>query len=259
MLSLLKFGAGNGKLDDAIDTFSLPAGWTCPGACGCLAKADRATGKIEDGAAQQYRCFAASVEARCPNVRKALWNNYELLRTAGDREGMAELILASIPHRQRTFDIAIDGKPFKNVIRLHVHGDFFSQAYFDAWLTVTKKRSDVLVYGYTKALPLWVKRLAVVPANFVLTASYGGKWDHIIPKHNLRSAQVVFSEAEAVQKGMELDHDDSHAMRRGPSFALLIHGEQRAGPPASKAVAALRSMGESGDGRKAERIRPRHG
>ena len=33
--------------------------------------------------------------------------------------------------------------------------------------------------------------------NFVLTASYGGRDDHMIDEFNLRSAKVVFSEAEA--------------------------------------------------------------
>src|SRR5262245_56181677 len=84
--SLLRFGAGNGKLDGVIEHFSLPAGWACPGARHCLAKAvETAEGwRIEDGPEVQYRCFSASEEARYPNVRETRWHNFDLLKKASD-------------------------------------------------------------------------------------------------------------------------------------------------------------------------------
>ena len=52
----LKFKNANGKLKKmaqklgvTLKTFTLPAGYTCPGAKDCLAFADRKTGKITDG------------------------------------------------------------------------------------------------------------------------------------------------------------------------------------------------------------------
>ena len=59
----LAFGRGNAKLEGHIATFSMPAGWTCPMAFDCLARADKATGKITDGPDATFRCFAASAEA----------------------------------------------------------------------------------------------------------------------------------------------------------------------------------------------------
>ena len=82
--------------------------------------------------------------------------------------------------------------------------------------------------------------------NFVLTASYGGRDDHMIQEFNLRSAKVVFSEAEAAELGLEIDHDDSHAAKpslRDKSFALLIHGTQPAGSEASTALKKLKGKG----------------
>ena len=53
---LLKFNfGGNAKLSKEIVTFSLPSGYSCPGAKDCLAKADRETGKIIDGKHQKFR------------------------------------------------------------------------------------------------------------------------------------------------------------------------------------------------------------
>ncbi|MBN9520832.1 hypothetical protein J0H58_20315 [bacterium] len=52
----LRFGQGNAKLDAAITTFSLPAGYTCPFARECHSKAHRDTGHIRDGRDTRFRC-----------------------------------------------------------------------------------------------------------------------------------------------------------------------------------------------------------
>lgn len=240
----MKFGQGNSKLDEGITTFSLPAGWFCPFADQCRSRADRATGKITDGPNTTFRCFSASGEVR-GSVRDARWHNADLLRGLSLEE-LVQLILDSL-------------SPFAGYVRLHVSGDFFSQDYFDAWLEVARRRPRTLFYGYTKSLPYWVRRLAEIPENMVLTASYGGTHDHLIEQERLRSARVVFSEHEAAALGLEIDHDDSHAMQPGPSFALLIHGAQPAGSEAAKAITALRAQGEYGYGERADEIRRERG
>jgi hypothetical protein len=238
----LKFGRGNAKLDDAIFTFSLPAGHSCPFANECLSRADRHTGRIKDGPNTSFRCYAASMESRHKTVRDARWHNLEALRACGSKDEMVALILDSL-------------SPYAGFVRVHDSGDFFSQGYFDAWAEVARQRPSTTFYAYTKSLPFWVARLGDIPSNFVLTASKGGRHDHLIDERGLRYAEVVFSAAEAEQLGLELDHDDSHAMVNGLSFALLIHGTQPGGTPAAKAVAALRQEGEYGYGARADRIR----
>jgi hypothetical protein len=96
-----------------------------------------------------------------------------------------------------------------------------------------------------------VKTIGVIPKNFVLNASRGGLHDALISQYSLKSAEVVFSNKEAEDKGLEIDHDDSHAYKSGKSFALLIHGTQPAGSAASKALSALRKEGWTGYSRKA--------
>src|SRR4051794_12168357 len=85
---LLIFAQGNAKLDRAIDHFSLPAGWSCPGALQCLARAvekgtdDKGRPKygVEDGPDVVYRCFSASEEARYPQLRVIRWHNWDMLK-----------------------------------------------------------------------------------------------------------------------------------------------------------------------------------
>jgi hypothetical protein len=77
----------------------------------------------------------------------------------------------------------------------------------------------------------------------VLTASRGGRLDHLIDEHNLRESVVVYSEQEADDLGLVIDHDDSHAAipcNRYNSFALLIHGQQPKGSKASEAIKELK-------------------
>jgi hypothetical protein len=82
-----------------------------------------------------------------------------------------------------------------------------------------------------------------LPENLVLTASRGGRLDHLIEQHNLRESKVVFSEAEADALGYDIDHTDEHAAIpaiRNESFALLIHGVQPKGSDAAQAVKTLK-------------------
>lgn len=224
----LTFGKGNAKVGDGVYTFSIPAGHTCPFANECFSRADKATGKIKDGPETRFRCFAASMEARMPSIRKSRWANLDALRNAGltNPDSMRDLILASIPRKARK-------------VRIHVAGDFFNPDYLRAWIMAAKARPDILFYAYTKSVPFILAERGNIPHNLVITASIGGKADRLINGSGLQSARVVYSEQEASFLGLPIDHDDTHAQRNGGSFALLIHGTQPAGSKAAKALADL--------------------
>jgi hypothetical protein len=146
---------------------------------------------------------------------------------------MADLIERSIPRKAK-------------LVRIHGSGDFYNQTYFDAWLLVAQRQPKRIFYTYTKMLPLWIRRIKTVPSNFRLVASVGGKYDNLIEPHKLRKAIVVFSENEAKEKGLEIDHDDSHLWNSTKDFALLLHGTQPAGSLAAKVVYSLRKQKKGG-------------
>lgn len=237
MIETLKFGIGNAKLNKGTAILSLPAGHSCPFAKECRSSADRLTGKVKDGEHCKFRCYAANSESLFRNVREGRWRNFEAIKACnGNTLQMAALIDRSIPRRK--------GKT--KLVRFHQSGDFFTQAYFDAWLLAARNNPDLLFYGYTKALPFWIKRLSEIPANFKLVASRGGSHDALIGLFGLRSAKVVFSEAEAATLGLEIDHDDSHVWKYDKDFAILIHGTQPAGSDAGKAWYKLHKSGKGG-------------
>jgi hypothetical protein len=233
---LLKFNfGGNAKLSKEIVTFSLPSGYSCPGAKECLAKADRETGKIIDGKDQKFRCFSAVSETR-PAVRLQRWHNYALLKQAKTKEGMEELITESFPRGAK-------------ILRLHVGGDFFSQAYFDAWAAVAKRFYHCIIYAYTKSIHYVKAHKEKFPDNFRITLSKGGKYDHLIEESDLEDdmqygiAEVLGHPDEAEEKELEVDHDDSHAIAGKQHFALLLHSMQPAGSEAAEKVRRMRKEG----------------
>lgn len=137
-------------------SFDIPAGYTCPKADQCLSYSDRKTGNITDGKNCQFRCYAASLEARYKNSRKSHWDNYTTLLDARD---MTAVILKSIPNKTK-------------VVRIHSSGDFYSRDYFQAWINVALARPDITFFGYTKILDYvdFPK-----PDNFTLVYSFGGE------------------------------------------------------------------------------------
>ena len=199
----------------------------------CKTIADRAWGFITDGEHQIYRCYAASDEAKSPQVRAARHWNFELLRKETEYE-MVKRINASLTKKAE-------------LIRIHVSGDFFNQKYFNAWVSIAKLNPDILFYAYTKSLKYWLEYkeepYSEIPSNLKLTAS----WDHSnskqIQQHRLKFAKVVFNEEEARILNLEIDHDDTHAYIGDKSFALLIHGTQPKGTMAAKAKNKLVTSG----------------
>ena len=248
---MLKFSKANAKtqalkndseladyLTDKRKIYSLDllSGYSCPYAEKCLSKAvvqPDGKRKIKDGKKTEFRCFSASQEVQYTNVYNSRKHNFDILRKLSCGE-MVDVINQSLPTNA-------------GIVRIHVAGDFFSQQYMEAWYTVALLNPKTLFYAYTKSLRFW---LAInefpILHNFVLTASYGGRDDHMIDEFNLRSTKVVFSEAEAEELGLAIDHDDSHAAKpslRDNSFALLIHGTQPAGSEASTALKKLKGKG----------------
>ena len=240
METLLTFGEPNAKLKKMLKelslklkTFTLPAGHTCPGAKDCLSRANRETGKIQAGPDTEFRCFAASAEATYPSLRNMVWRNFELIKATlkNSVDACADLICESLPKK---FDI----------MRVHVGGDYFNVKYLQAWIEVAKRNPDKIFYSYSKSLHFF-KQFAL-PENLVLTASRGGKYDDMIDLHGWKEALVVYSEQEAIDKGLEIDHDDTHAAFGKDNFALLIHGTQPKGSAASAALSKLRKQGKGG-------------
>ena len=220
-------------------SFDLLSGYTCPHAKTCLAKGRvnpiTGTRAIEDGPDMEVRCYSASQEAAFKPTFAMRQRNFDAVRVYKDPTALADLITSQLPRNI-------------GILRLHVAGDMFNQCYFNSWLEVAKRRDDILIYTYTKAVPYWLAMRSTVRKrkNLVLTASYGGRYDHLITPRRLRSVRIVTTTAAAKRLQLPIDHDDRHAAdptTRSQPFALLLHGVQPAGSPAAAAVKKLNGLG----------------
>jgi len=246
-MKLLKFSTGNAKLSRRL-IFSLPSGYSCPNAGVCKTFADRITGEITDlpqrngTIAAEFRCFSAMSEVR-PNVREARWHNWDLLRetmylTDSDTKKQLQALTELI-------ELSIAVQPALDLVRVHEAGDYWTELYMHAWANAARNYSRMTFYSFTKSLGMWYNLRKVLPKNMYLTASYGGVLDTMITKYPRtfkRSARVVYTEQEAANLGLEIDHDDSHCLGDKP-FALLVHSSQRAGSDASKALSQRKKEG----------------
>lgn len=175
--------------------WNLPAGHTCPFAKECKVTVDRLTGKF-DIKKGNFTCYAAKAE-RFPGVREHRWKNYEYVRAG---------------------NIPVLSPEIKNV-RIHMSGDFFNEQYFLMWFKVARLNPGVNFWAFTKSINYWVKYIDIVPSNLILTASYGGMYDDLIEKYDLKSAKVVKSIEEA--QGMPIDNNDDYARIPGVKFCLM--------------------------------------
>ena len=242
----LKWKRGNAKLRKNTIHLSIPAGWTCkPWATKCYTHANPIDGKITDGKEQKFRCYAASMEAVYPNLRKLLWNNYKALAYhAHEPLELYKLLLSTLlPHIKDYYE---DHQNLPKVRIFGTSGDFWHENMYLACVAMAKALSPLRVYWYTKAIPLWIKHRNKIPDNLVQNASLGGRFDNLIHKHKLKYAKVVYSFEEAKNLGLPIDKKDELASEHGGPFAIPLHGTQPKGSEASKSLQALKKQGFHG-------------
>ena len=158
-------------------------------------------------------------------LKSFLINSYVIKR---DVDGLSNLINDSLLVNKKNID----------KFRIHESGDFYHPLYLESWLNVAKLNKDIKFYCYSKSLNLFLEVL--LPNNFYMVASYGGRYDHLIdlgyfPKYS----KVVFSEDEAKKLNLEIDKDDSLCFGNKP-FALLLHGMQEKGSEAGEALKLIK-------------------
>lgn len=157
----------NSKLKkDNIYSFNLPPIKTCPMAGEC----------------KKY-CYACKGFYHMPTVKKSHARSLELTKTFGF---------------QATLFNEIRRRNIKRV-RIHATGDFYSLEYFSKWVFLAEKLPDVEFHAYTKSVSF--TRPIILPPNFRLIFSYGGKEDYIINPKLDRHCKVFDSLKELKKCG----------------------------------------------------------
>ncbi len=221
-----KLLASNGKLAKAnIHQFSIPAAEaaiikdgevstmkTCPMAGACLNFCYAQVGSY---------AFKASMVAHSRNLQYVLDNPFEFID-------------------QMTMEIR--RKRVIHAIRIHDSGDFFNRAYFMVWKTIMEALPTVKFYAYTKMVPMFKKLEAegMLPANFTVIYSQGGKFDNLIDKSKDRHSRVFSTEEDCIAAGYVLNEEDDMPATDPTikKIGLVVHGPIVYDKKMSKAVAA---------------------
>ena len=152
------FSHKNKKLVPTADTnfliWSLPAIVTCPNATAHCKK----------------DCYAVKAEKQYPDVLPSRRRNFEYSR----RPEFAEMVGSYIRRKFR------NQRKAKLVVRIHESGDFYNQAYADAWLAIAESCLNlhgIEFIAYTKSFRFFDGK--ALPKNFHLRASV---WDDTKPE-----------------------------------------------------------------------------
>jgi hypothetical protein len=136
-------------------------------------------------------------------------------------------------------------KGMRNVraIRWHDSGDVFGRGYFMVLKSIMEACPEVNFYAYSKQLSLFKKLEAegMLPANFTVVYSEGGKFDHLINKDTDRHSHVFSTEEDAIAAGYTLAHEsdvpatDKNVLKVG----LVVHSPIVYQNKVKKAVAEM--------------------
>lgn len=199
--NLLCDGMSNQKLVKTIKinrahivTFSLPAVVTCHGADKCL---------------KSGYCHAGNYNFKSNKDKFAM--NYQ----ASQRADFVDRINAELS----------DKWTFTQYVRIHPTGDFYDMTYFKKWVAIANDNPSITFYAYTKSIDI-VKAYKLVdelPANMVITYSYGSKFDNLI-NPSVDYHAIVISPNESVPAGYVDGSTDDVLMCKGhKKIALRYH------------------------------------
>lgn len=182
---------GNTKLSaEGAFNFGIPAGKTCPAKGTCAAG-----------------CYA-------------IQGFFSLLAVKAAQERRLEL------SKGNTFISVISSELKKRKItklRIHDSGDFYSLEYLNKWLAIIQDNPSVKFHAYTKMIPLFAGR--ILPSNFTVIYSFGGKFDAMINTAKDRHSQV-FSSLKDLRKSKyaNASKKDSVASGKNNKIGLVYHG-----------------------------------
>jgi len=189
---LLKWSDGNEKLKKTRTvSFNLPAIKACPMAGVCASV-----------------CYATQGAYVYPNVQASRAYNFDI---AQHNPGFQDMLIHDLKLIKQSS------------IRIHDSGDFFNQAYLNAWIAAMKQFPDKQFYAYTKSLHL---DYSAKPDNFQIVQSVGGKLDHLIDTSKSHS-RIFTDDAARIAAGYEGGNKDDTTAQLGViKIGLVYHGKK---------------------------------
>lgn len=110
-------------------------------------------------------------------------------------------------------------------VRIHDAGDFYSVEYFNKWLRIMHENPTVQFYAYTKLVKFFKGKMQILPKNFHVIFSEGGKQDEWIDLENDRHSRVFSSVRELKkEKYVNASESDLPSAKGNFRIGLVYHG-----------------------------------
>ena len=166
-------------------------------------------------------CFARSGHYTFNRRKEIEWGNY--ISTQDD-----------LFVRMMNFEL----KPLKpTIIRIHDSGDFYDEFYYLQWLTIANSNPQHVFYASTKSWKETVNyrfmhAMDILPPNFKLIYSYGGKHDDELTEYNqdhtnpLPVSKIFKTEEAAIAAGYVHSPTDLEAIRGVNKIGLVYHNNK---------------------------------
>ena len=146
----LSISKGNSKLQ-GINNFSLPPVKSCPNCSFCFQTLTNSQGKKIKLECYAMKAYKSKVRQ---NVRKAWDKNFNIAQE--NLEKFYDDMVEFLKHTRKT------------IFRIHVSGDFFSQAYLEKWFEIIRLFPNIRFLTFTKAFSL---DFSNKPINLIVYAS----------------------------------------------------------------------------------------
>jgi len=173
--------------------------WSLPAWAGRL-KDGRTYNTCPQAGVCHLACYALSGTYRFSNVRAR--HEANLAYVLDDLPRWHDHMCWELSRRKRTF----------TWVRIHDSGDFFSDDYTNAWLSIIRNTPEMAFYAYTKEVDRF-RRLVEPdpPGNFLWAYSWGGKQDRQLDDQRDRVADV-FPDMASMQAAGYSDQSESDVL-----------------------------------------------
>lgn len=111
-----------------------------------------------------------------------------------------------------------------SILRIHDSGDFFSEDYLNLWFRIIEANPNVKFYAYTKQVSMF--KLKILPKNFTVVFSFGGKEDNLIDEKKDRFSKVFKNESVLNKLSFQnvSSSDLKASQKRFRKIGLIAHG-----------------------------------
>lgn len=193
--SKLKKSSGPKTYNWGIPAYKSASGFiTCPGAAACI-----------------QGCYARAGGYIFSNVAKVFEKRLAFSTSGEFVSGM---------------DAEIKRRKVKR-IRIHDSGDFYNAEYLNKWILIMQLNPLTEFYAYTKMVTLFrtYAKAGMIPDNFKVILSYGGKEDKLIDTVTERHSKVFETEEQLIAEGyVNATDDDYLATGDNHKVGLVYHG-----------------------------------